>query len=110
MILPVRIWGMGYDGRLFSEDVETVDITPAGARLRGVSVPVQRGAIIGIQHGKVKARFRVAWVGEPGTPKAGQIGVHLAELGKYIWGTPLRRTMGDPQVLPAARLSLYPDR
>ncbi len=95
LALPVRIWGMDTDGRVFSEDICTVDVTPVGARLAGVTTPLHVGSVIGIQHGNSKARFRVVWVGAPGTARNGQIGVHLTETGKYIWGRPLQRIMGD---------------
>ena len=93
--LPVEIWGMGMDGNVFSEKVHTVDITPVSLRLCGVTAHLQAGAIIGVQRGKRKARFRVTWVGGKDTARAGQLGAHLAEPGKHIWEIPLPRVMGD---------------
>lgn len=95
MMLPIRIWGMDSEGILFDLDARTVDITPIGARLAGVNCRLHRGATIGVQCGTSKARFRVVWVGAAGGPKQDQIGVQLLDLGKYIWGKPLARNMGD---------------
>lgn len=89
--LPIRIWGMDFDGNLFQQDAHTSNITPAGAKIEGVTYKLHRGAIIGIQCGAASARFRVVWVGEK--KQAGQIGVELIEPGKYVWSTPLTRTL-----------------
>ena len=93
MKLPVRVWGMDSAGKLFSIEASTLDITPRGACLEGVTCMLQRGAIIGVECGRSRARFRIAWVGKPGSDRDGQIGVQCVEPGKYIWGVPLPRAM-----------------
>jgi|SRR5579864_1832085 len=95
MSLAVRIWGMDADGQLFGVDAYTVDITPVGACLKGPLASLQRGAVIGIRCGRSHARFRVAWIGQPGTKRQGQIGVRCIEPGKYIWGVALKRKMDE---------------
>lgn len=85
-VLPVRMWGMDAQGRPFSAQVQTIDLSRMGGRLGGVSQPLKPGDIIGLQCGSEKSRFRVAWVGAAGTPLAGQIGVCCVEPAKYIWG------------------------
>ena len=95
MRLQVRLWGMDYSGKLFNVSAHTVDLTPTGARLEGVTCFVERGMIIGVEHGRSRARFRVRWVGRAGTPTDGQIGIRSVEPGKYIWGVAFGRTMGD---------------
>jgi hypothetical protein len=85
--LPVRLWGMDVNGKPFTQNASSVDITRMGARLQGVTCHVQHGDIIGIQHGNDKARFRVIWVARAGSRNEGQIGVHCVEASKYIWGT-----------------------
>jgi PilZ domain-containing protein len=108
-VLPVRMWGMDAQGRPFSVQVQTLDLSRMGGRLGGVTQPLQPGDIIGIQCGTEKARFRVAWAGAPGTPAAGQVGVCCVEPAKYIWGVlvpdPARdtyepRPAGAPTPLP----------
>jgi hypothetical protein len=85
--LPVRLWGMDVNGKPFTQNASSVDITRLGARIQGVTCQIQHGDIIGIQHGTDKARFRVIWVARSGSRNEGQIGVHCVEAGKYIWGT-----------------------
>jgi hypothetical protein len=85
--LPVRLWGMDVNGKPFTQNASSVDITRMGARLQGVTCQIQHGDIIGIQHGNDKARFRVIWVARTGSRNEGQIGVHCVEASKYIWGT-----------------------
>ncbi len=87
--LPVRIWGMDANGKPFSQNAQTVDITKLGARLGGVKAGLLAGEIIGVQHEQEKSRFRILWVGAAGTPFASQIGLHCVEPEKYIWGVSL---------------------
>jgi hypothetical protein len=87
--LPVRIFGTDVDGRVFSENVVTVDISRSGAKLKGIQTRIKPGEIIGITHGTLKSRFHVTWVGQPGTPRAGQIGVINVSPEKSIWDVPL---------------------
>lgn len=91
--IPVRIWGMDHFGKMFDTEAYTLDITPVGARLGGVQCALHRGATIGIQCGKSKGRFHVVWIGCG--DQHGEIGVKQVEVGKYIWGKPLERLMGD---------------
>lgn len=95
MKLAVRVWGMDAAGRLFGVDAHTVDITPVGACIEGPLASLQRGTIVGIRCGRSHARFRVAWVGQPGTRRQGRIGVRCVEPGKYIWGVALKRQMDE---------------
>jgi hypothetical protein len=85
--LPVRLWGMDVNGKPFTQNASSVDITRLGARIQGVTCQIQHGDIIGVQHGSDKARFRVIWVARSGSRNEGQIGVHCVEAGKYIWGS-----------------------
>jgi PilZ domain-containing protein len=81
--LPATIWGTDGGGKSFVERAHTVDISSMGARLEGLTHSVIPGAVLGVQHGAAAARFRVLWVGEPGTARAGQVGVRCVEVGKF---------------------------
>ncbi len=98
MRLPVRVWGMDSTGRLFNVGARTMDITPVSARLEGIWQRLERGAVIGVEHGRSRARFRVSWVGRIGTPNQGQIGIQSVEPGKYIWGMALERHLDQEEV------------
>jgi len=93
--LPVRIWGMDPTGKVFDQEAKTIDVTTTGVRLAGVTHPLNRGSVVGVQHRGSKARFRVTWVGQQGTMEEGQIGLQLIESGKFIWGRVIPRIFGD---------------
>jgi hypothetical protein len=94
--LPVRIFGSDANGRIFSENVFTIDISRSGAKLTGVQAQIKPGEIIGLTHGQNKSRFTVKWVGQPNTPKSGQIGVVNLTPEKSIWNVPLPEARIDP--------------
>lgn len=103
--LEVRVWGMDAAGKPFSQIARTVEISALGARLRGVE-GVQQGDIVGVQYRDQKARFRVAWVGAPGSETADQIGVECVEPAKCIWTAVLEEQAaaaagGEPTFTPA---------
>ena len=87
MRLAVRVWGMDCTGKLFSVDAITIDVTPVSACIEGDLQFIQRGAVVGVECGRSRSRFRVAW------SQNGRIGIHCVERGKYIWGIPLERRM-----------------
>jgi len=84
----VRVWVYGNDpqGNPFSQTAYSVDVSRSGARLEGVGFLTAPGMTVEIKRGWKKARFRVVWVGEPGTNRAGQVGVLCLEPDKNIWG------------------------
>ncbi len=86
-----RVWVRGADrnGHPFVQSAQTVDISQHGARLDGVGYLTAPGETIEVKRRWRKARFRVVWTGEIGTPQANQIGVYCLEPSKYIWGVPL---------------------
>ena len=105
LVLPVRIWGMDVNGELFEHEAMSVDITTTGARLEGVTGPLQKGCIVGIQHAISKARYRVAWVGAEDTPVQNQIGLQLVDSGKLIWGRVIPRIFGDDYLRSRPKIS-----
>jgi hypothetical protein len=91
--ISVRLWGLGSDGKVFSQNVKTLNIATSGARLYGVTAALERGFIVGLQCGNMRARFMVVWVGEKGTSREGQIGLRAAENG--IWSVALPRASDE---------------
>jgi len=63
------------------EQVQTMDISPLGARLKGLTRSVSVGSILGLQNGDNQGRFEVVWVGEPGSEREGQIGLRCTQVG-----------------------------
>lgn len=93
--LVVRVRGQDRYGNPFVQNVRTIDISRRGARLDGLGCLDRPGRIIEVQRGRQQARFRVAWIGQPGTPEASQVGIFCLEAGKYVWGVPLPAPRAD---------------
>ena len=70
--ISVRLWGLDRDGKVFSQNVKTLNIATSGARLYGVTAALERGFIVGLQCGNMRARFMVMWVGEKAAPAKGR--------------------------------------
>jgi hypothetical protein len=98
MQLRVELHGLGPSGP-FQEHAYTVNVSRSGARLTGSRYSQHPGDTVELRRGKDKARFQVVWVGEPGTPVHGQVGVRTLEPAKNIWSAPL------PPPKPAADMT-----
>lgn len=68
----------------------TYEISLRGARLASLPAITQVGQIIWIQRHNRRARYKVIWIGKPGTPHAAQIGVETLEPGHVIWESELK--------------------
>lgn len=76
---------MDSNGHPVNVPATTLDVSQHGARLAGVTCWDSPGEMVGIRCGLAKARYRVMWVGPPGSPIEGQIGVRCVEADKHIW-------------------------
>jgi len=83
--VPVRIFGTDRHGQVFSEKVFTVNISRSGAELADVRPELNVDEIIGLTYGNYRVHFRVKWIGKPGTPKAGRIGLLNITPDKQLW-------------------------
>src|SRR5262245_61579542 len=95
LVVPivVKLWGLDRDGKVFSQTARTLNIATNGARLYGVTATLERGFIVGLQCGNMRARFMVVWVGEKGSSREGQVGLRAAENG--IWSVALPRASDE---------------
>jgi hypothetical protein len=89
--VPVRVFGTDSDGKPFSENLTTVDVSLHGAKLRGLRARVNVDEIIGLTYGKSKGHFRVKWIGTPGTVIEGVMGLANLNPRKPLWDFPLSR-------------------
>ncbi len=87
--LPVRTWFSDEDGKSILHAACTLDVTPTGARLTGVRAQTETGAILTVERGRSKARFRIIWVGEAGSPSEGHLGIECLDAGKWNWDVQL---------------------
>jgi len=99
--VPVRIFGTDRGGQIFSEKVFTANVSQQGVLLTGVQAQLNPDEIIGLTYGQAKGHFRVKWVGPPGTPKAGQLGLLNLAPEKAFWDFPLPPPSFDGSVRDA---------
>ena len=52
-----------------------IDVSHRGARVGGVAFSLKPGEVVNLSSDGCDARFLIIWVGEPGTPQEGQIGL-----------------------------------
>lgn len=87
--VPVRVFGTDWQGRIFSENVITVDVSHYGVKLSGIRAKLRLDEIVGLTYGKNKAHFRVRWLGEAGTPAEGRAGLMNLTPERPLWDFPL---------------------
>ena len=92
--LPVFIFGNDADGKWFRDPVCTLDVSAQGARISNFHRKVNIGQELALDYKKHKVRFRVAWVGQDGGTRSGQIGLQavdalnrIADLESLFGGT-----------------------
>lgn len=83
--VPVRIFGTDHQGHIFSENVQTVDVSRSGAKLCGVRARINVDEVVGLTCGRNKVHFRVKWTGQPGTATEGQMGLLNLSPERPLW-------------------------
>lgn len=83
--IRVSVKGIDTNGHAFKQSVQTINISRSGARLDGPSCLKGPGEVILVKRRWKKAKFRVVWVGQLGTPEAYQLGIFLLEPEKKVW-------------------------
>jgi hypothetical protein len=83
--LPVRIWGMGADGRPFNQPARAQNISADGALISGVQQELKLGDMIGVQCDDKKARCTVVWLENKGLLKKNEVGVQLLAEQECPW-------------------------
>jgi hypothetical protein len=106
--LPVVVYGVDDRGNPFTQTATTVNVSASGALLQGLECVGRPGTTIAIEHEDRKALFRVLWIGEEGSARAGQIGVQCLDAGKFIWGVKLAATTPDQYDGPRASKAVAP--
>jgi len=93
--VPVRIFGTDSSGQVFSAKTVTVNVSQQGIELSGVELRLNLDETIGLTYGKNRVHFRVKWIGQPGTPKAGHVGLLNVSPEKPLWDFPLPPNVPD---------------
>jgi hypothetical protein len=89
--LPIRVFGMGADGRPFTQKAQARNISHHGAKLTGLETRLKPGDVIGVQVGDSKARCKVIWVVDAGQPQKISVGVNLIEGQPCPWEKEMQR-------------------
>jgi hypothetical protein len=87
--IRVKVRGLDRNGNPFVQSTIAVDISRQGARLEGIGYLSWPGETLQLKRNLRTSRFRVIWIGELGTPQAGQAGVFALEPHKNFWGVTL---------------------
>lgn len=99
--LPLRAYGTDATGKNFRQPVCTLDLSAEGARIHGLT-GIAPGQMITLENKKNKVRFEVMWVGEPKSPRQGQVGLRTLEPDKLLADLELQRGgYEDPWTPPA---------
>jgi hypothetical protein len=92
---------MNGSGSPFFQQVHTVDVGLLGVCLEGLVHQLVAGEVLGLQYRECKARFRVVWVGQSGTPDAGKVELCPLDKTQDFWG--LHASVDTEQREPAER-------
>jgi hypothetical protein len=83
--IRVSVKGIDTNGNAFKQTVQTINISRSGARLDGPLCLKGPGEVIQVKRRWKKAKYRVVWIGQMGTPEAYQLGICLLEPKKKVW-------------------------
>jgi PilZ domain len=98
--LPIRVFGMGADGRPFLHNAVARNISHHGAKLSGLEAQLKPGDVIGVQVGDTKARCKVIWVVDAGKTQKVSVGVNLVAGQPCPWDKELQPTEEQPETAP----------
>ena len=106
--VPVTITGIDASGNPFSQTAATVDVSARGLRVRNLAcLRGHCGESVLVRHKRHAAKYRVMWIGEPGSPLHDVVGLESLEDSLPLFGEYLPVNSGnghvdlDPFVLPA---------
>jgi hypothetical protein len=71
--LPVQV--QAQDQESLSPTTHLIDVSHRGARVGGLVFQLKPGEVVNLVSDGCDARFLIIWVGQPGTPQEGQIGL-----------------------------------
>ena len=98
--LELRVWGMGADGRAFSQPARTRNVSAGGALLSGIEHDLKIGDTIGVQRGEKKARCKVVWATNTQSIQKIQAGVQLLRKHECPWTAELPKAEDATSIFP----------
>jgi hypothetical protein len=85
--LDLRVWGLGADGRPFSQHARARNISQGGALLSDIERDLKIGDTIAVQNGDKKARCKVVWLTNTRSAQKIKVGVQLLKDQECPWAT-----------------------
>ena len=70
----VSVWSLDSEGKIYVQEGQTNDVSDKGACLSGLNRRIEPGALIGVQNGSRRGRFKVVWAERDGQ-RAHQVGI-----------------------------------
>lgn len=93
--LPVKVFADA--GSLDSQTCCTYEISLVGVRLVTPSGIKEIGQIVLLQRHSRRGKYKVTWIGKPGTSEAGQVGLEALEPHNVIWDQELKAKLSRPE-------------
>jgi hypothetical protein len=83
--IPVTITGTLPDGKPFDEETYLLSVSKFGAKLKTL-LPLQRGMQLKVipKNRHESGLFRVVWMGQAGTPRAGEVGIEYVNVSNLL--------------------------
>src|SRR6266567_300032 len=85
-VIRIKVSAPENPGSIQQQSACTLDVAGRGARISGVKFSGKAGDTIVVERGNVRSRFKVAWIGAPGTSRDGQLGLQATEPVRGLWG------------------------
>jgi CheY-like chemotaxis protein len=70
----VAVWSLDSEGKIYVQEGKTLDVSDKGACLAGLNRRIEPGALVGVQNGSRRGRFKVIWAERDGE-RAHQVGI-----------------------------------
>jgi hypothetical protein len=80
----------------------TYEISTIGARLVAPAGVKAEGQVVFLQRQNRRAKYRVIWIGKPGTKHADQVGVECLEPNNVIWENDIRTRLQQAAIVEDA--------
>lgn len=97
-VLPVRVKGVGSDGKPFEELVHTLDVTGDGVRLGSVRRQLNLLDEITVFYRQRKIQFRVVWTKRMSGTSEFQVGLQALSQDSEAWGLSFPEFKRNPAV------------
>jgi hypothetical protein len=101
--LDLRVWGMGADGRVFSQHARACNVSGGGALLSGIERDLRIGDTIGVQCGEQKSRCKVVWAINTKSVAGIRAGVQLLSRRECPWTALLPKAEQVGSISPPSR-------